>query len=66
MVSLLPASARSIEYSPRDITDLSSAQVKAQLQVAVLKTKLDVMELQRRELARLLEPHKGQHVDVRV
>lgn len=66
MVSMLPATSRSIDYSPRDVVDLSAAQVKAQLQVAALRTELDVMEMQGRELARLMEPHKGQYVDVRV
>ncbi len=65
MVSLLPATARGIDYNPRDVADLSAVQVKAQLQVAAIKTELDVMELQGRELARLMEPHKGQFVDAR-
>jgi hypothetical protein len=52
-----------IEFNPTSPVELPEAMVKARLQIAALKTEQDMMALQMTELARLIEPHKGQHLD---
>lgn len=52
-----------ISYNPGDAVDLPVAQVKARMQVAALKTQQDMVLMQGRDLARLMEPDKGALVD---
>lgn len=54
---------RTITYEPSDLADLPAAQVKTRMQVAALKTQQDMLLMQSRELARMMEPHKGAVVD---
>ncbi len=60
---MISAPSPRIDVDPADIVDLPAALVQARLQVAALKTQQDVMAMQGRELARLMEPHKGNFVD---
>lgn len=55
----------SIDFNPSSPAELPEAMVKARFQVAALKTEQDMMAMQMTELARLVEPHKGQHIDTR-
>jgi hypothetical protein len=54
-----------IDFNPTDPIDLPQATVQARFQIAALKTEQDMLLLQSRELARLMEPHKGGSVDAR-
>jgi hypothetical protein len=54
-----------IDFNPSSAAELPEAMVKARFQVAALKTEQDMMAMQMSELARLIEPHKGQHIDAR-
>ena len=65
MIGSIPGSAGRIDFNPTDATDLPESMVKARLQVAALKTEQDMMAMQGRELARLMEPSKGTMVDAR-
>jgi hypothetical protein len=56
------ASSR-IDFSPSDVSDIPAARIKAEFQVAALKTQQDMQLMQGRELARLMEPHKGGGID---
>lgn len=52
-----------IDFNPSDIAELPAARVKAEFQVAALKTQQDMQLMQGRELARVMEPNKGGGVD---
>lgn len=65
MVGSVSGASGRIDINPTDVTDLPAAGVQARLAVAALKAEQDIMRLQGQELARLIEPQKGTHLDAR-
>jgi hypothetical protein len=65
MINGVGGASSRIEFNPTSALDLPQAAVKARIQIAVLKSEQDMMLMQGRELARLIEPHKGGNVDAR-
>jgi hypothetical protein len=59
----MTVSAPTIDFNLSDITEMASAQIQARFQIAALRTQQDMQIMQGRELARLMEPHKGQNID---
>jgi hypothetical protein len=62
MVGSIPSVPR-IDITPTSAEDVPRAAVQAEIQVAVLKTQQDTLRMQGQELARLIEPHKGNNID---
>jgi len=64
---LIPVSGGpgALDLPVTDPIDLPAAVVWARLQVTALKARQEALALQARELARLIEPHKGTVIDRR-
>lgn len=65
MIGSVSGTSGRIDINPTDAADLPVAGVQARLAVAALKAEQDIMRLQGQELARLIEPQKGVHLDAR-
>lgn len=62
-VGSISGASSPVDFNPTDVADIAPAAAASELQVAVLKNQQDMMRVQGQELARLIEPNKGQHLD---
>lgn len=65
MIGSISGSTARLDFNPTDATELPESMVKARLQIAAIKTEQEMMAMQGRELARLMEPSKGMILDAR-